>query len=158
MKENRELNEFELNKQDISRASSNAYWHCSDETKETKIHNMRRFLSNKNLAGQIIDRHHFYDEMYILMTFFEAGVELNIDLLLVEITNGGSNLNRIEHVIFKNSPLMRDCGELVAHAKHCRKQHLDEQQRIKDEIEQIYHDQESGRGSSGGGEFITPFL
>jgi len=159
MEEKRELNEYELNKQDTSRASSNAYWWDPDETKEVKIHNMRRFLSNKNLAGKPIKRHFYYDEMFILMTCYEA--EKDIDLLLVEITNGGSNLNRIEHVIFKNSPLMRSPEELALFASKCRQQYVDEQQRIKDAIAQIYEDREAGRGEGSRGgekEFVTPFL
>jgi len=161
MEENRELNEYELNPQDTSRATSNAYWwdsyDSSAEAKEVKFHNMRRFLSNKNLAGQTIKRHYFYDEIFVLAECLD---ETNIDLMLIEICNGGDNLHQIAHVIYKNSPLMRHHDDLVVYARKCQKLYREEQQKIKDEIEQIYEDRESGRGGSSGGEneFITPFL
>jgi len=160
----RELNQYELNPPKI-----NIRWSFltqKDEgNKDIKLYWLHRFLSNKNMGNITIPEHDrfmsnlYYDEFFVLAECYD--VEPDIDLMLIEICNGGDHLHKLADWIFKHSPLMRSHKDLVVHSKKFRDQHLAEQKRIKEQIDQIHEDQESGRGSRGGEkekDFVTPYL
>jgi len=155
----REKTEYELHPEPVNIAMNFLYY-PENESREAMLYHMKRYLTNMDLSNQPLRESHYYlDEIFVLAECWEN--EPDIDLMLVEINNGGDHLHKIADVIFRHSPLLRSHKELVIHARKFQAIYKKEQQRIKDEIERIYEDQEAGRGGSRGGgesEFITPFL
>ena len=163
MEKERELNQYELNPVKVD-CRMNFLPRCDQQNVESKLYYLHRFLSNQNIVGQVIpERDRFmqniyYDEFYILAECWDVG-KIDIDLMLIELCNGGDSLHKLADWIFRMSPLMRPHSELVAHSKKFRDAHLSEQKRLKDQLEEIQNDREAGRGSRGGEkDFIVPFL